>query len=177
MDGVIRAVDRLNEIVTRLLYFSRADSSDRRPIQINLILTETIESMESQADSQGVVLELNLEPELPTVLGSESGLRQVCLHLATNAMQAMPEGGRLRCHSCYQAQEHTVELRFIDTGSGVSREDRQHLFEPFFTTRPGGTGLGLALCREIVTQHAGRIELEPSEGSGATFRVRLPATP
>jgi two-component system sensor histidine kinase HydH len=67
-----------------------------------------------------------------------------------------------------------VEIHFADTGPGISPETRQHLFEPFFTTRPEGTGLGLALCREIVVQHGGEIELETTGGSGTSFRITLP---
>jgi signal transduction histidine kinase len=67
-----------------------------------------------------------------------------------------------------------VEIRMADTGPGVSAEDQKHLFEPFFTTRSEGTGLGLALCREIIEQHEGRLDLVTEEGSGATFRVVLP---
>lgn len=172
---VIQAVDRLNEIVSRLLYFSRADRADRQPIAVNDLLAETLRLLEAQAATQGVSLELDLEPNLPAVLGSANALRQVFLNLATNALQAMPSGGRLRCSSRPEPQQRTVEVRFTDTGTGISLEDRQHLFEPFFTTRPEGTGLGLALCREIITQHGGRIELEAREGPGASFLVRLPA--
>jgi signal transduction histidine kinase len=85
----------------------------------------------------------------------------------------MPTGGKLTCTTSHRPGEGRVVLRLADTGPGVAAEVRAHLFEPFHTTRPDGTGLGLALCREIVLQHGGTIELEPG-GPGATFRVTLP---
>ncbi|TMQ32461.1 MAG: histidine kinase, partial [Planctomycetota bacterium] len=172
MEAVVQAVDRLNEIVTRLLYFSRADRDERQPVPINEVLSETLKLLEAQAANQGVALEFDLQPELPDVLGSASALRQVFLNLATNALQAMPHGGQLRCRTRYELRE--VEILFADTGPGVSPEDRQHLFEPFFTTGPEGTGLGLALCREIVVHYGGQIDLMSSDGPGASFRVMLP---
>jgi len=176
MAAVIHAVDRLNDIVTRLLYFSRADSTERQAVQVNQVLLETLELLRAQAATQSVSLECDFEEGLPAVLGAASALRQVFLNLATNALQAMPSGGRLCCTTGFQPATKTVEVRFADTGPGISPEEQQHLFEPFFTTRPEGTGLGLALCREIVLQHGGRIELLPGVGSGATFRVVLPTT-
>ena len=86
----------------------------------------------------------------------------------------MPGGGRLKCTTHYLNDPRLVELLFADTGPGVAQEVRPHLFEPFYTTRPDGTGLGLALCREIIGQHGGQIDLAASE-PGATFRVLLPA--
>jgi two-component system sensor histidine kinase HydH len=187
--AVTQAVDRLNEIVSRLLHFSRADTAERQLVQMNHLLADTMRLLEAQAAAQAVSLELELEADLPAVLGSASGLRQVFLNLATNALQAMPKGGRLHCASrllgrglettpqqvCLETtpQQRLIEIRFADTGPGISAEDRQHLFEPFFTTRPDGTGLGLAICREIVLQHGGQIEIVP-EGPGTTFRVILP---
>jgi two-component system sensor histidine kinase HydH len=175
VQAVMQAVDRLNEIVSRLLYFSRADRAERQPIQVNDLLSETLRLIEAQAANQSVSLESDFEPNLPAALGSAGALRQVFLNLATNALQAMPGGGRLRCSSRLLSQPRMVEVRFADTGTGISPEDRQHLFEPFFTTRPDGTGLGLALCREIVTQHGGQIELVETEDPGTTFRVTIPA--
>jgi signal transduction histidine kinase len=172
--AVTRAVDRLNEIVGRLLYFSRVDNAERQPVAVNSVLTETLNLLEAQAASQAVAIERDLCPSLPSVNGSASALRQVFLNLATNALQAMPQGGRLGCSSRHEGEKRTVEVRFTDTGPGISPDVRKHLFEPFFTTRPDGTGLGLALCREIVVQHGGQIELEPG-GPGAAFRVVLPA--
>ena len=104
-----------------------------------------------------------------------NALRQVALNLLSNGLQAMPTGGRLTISTACPAEDR-VEFRVADTGPGVSPEDRAHLFEPFFTTKPDGTGLGLALCREIVTQHGGRIDLEAGDGPGAVFRVELPVT-
>src|SRR5439155_276916 len=94
-----------------------------------------------------------------------------------NAIQAMPHGGRLRCATRHDPRAGTVEVRVSDTGPGVCAEDRGHLFEPFFTTRPDGTGLGLALCREIVANHGGKIALDEAAGPGASLVVTLPAAP
>jgi len=174
IQGVIRAVDRLNEVVSRLLHFARVDNDERQPVSVNSVLTETLELLEAQGASQSVAIERDFDLSVPSVSGSASALRHVFLNLATNALQAMPQGGRLHCRTRYEPQTRRVEVRFTDTGTGISSHDRKHLFEPFFTTRPDGTGLGLALCREIVLQHGGQIELEAG-GPGATFRVVLPA--
>ena len=172
--AVVQAVDRLNEIVSRLLHFARVDNDERQPVSVNSVLTETLNLLEAQAVSQSVTIERDLDPRLPNVSGSASALRQVFLNLATNALHAMPQGGRLRCCTRYEPQKRTAEVRFSDTGPGIPQDVRKHLFEPFFTTRPDGTGLGLALCREFVHQHGGQIEIEAG-GPGATFRVVLPA--
>jgi signal transduction histidine kinase len=172
--AVLQAVDRLNEIVSRLLYFARVDNAERQPVSVNSVLTETLNLLEAQAASLSVAIERDLDPKLPSVSGSASALRQVFLNLAINSLQAMPQGGRLHCRTRYESHRSKVELRFADTGPGISPDVRKHLFEPFFTTRPDGTGLGLALCREIVLQHGGEIELEAG-GPGTSFRVVLPA--
>jgi signal transduction histidine kinase len=141
---------------------------------VNELVAETFKLLEAKAHAQGVSLDLDLEQGLPLVPASPAALRQVLLNLATNALQAMPNGGQLHCRTRQQKQERAVEITVTDTGPGISPKDREHLFEPFFTTRPEGTGLGLALCREIVLQHGGVIELVAQSGPGATFRVVLP---
>lgn len=174
VDAVLQATERLNEILTRLLHFARVEHAERRLIQLNELVAETFKLLEAQASVQSVRLELDLERDLPPVLGSPTALRQVLLNLATNALQAMPNGGRLHCRTGEQKRARTVEITITDTGSGISPKDQEHLFEPFFTTRPEGTGLGLALCREIVLQHGGVIELDTRSNPGGTFRVILP---
>jgi signal transduction histidine kinase len=175
MEAVVQAVDRLNEIVTRLLYFARSESADRQTVQVNDLLTETSQLLQAQAAEQGVSVELDLDAGLPPVLASPSALRQVFLNLATNALQSMSHGGRLRFGSRARPQDRSVEVVVSDTGAGVSSDAQAHLFEPFFTTRPEGTGLGLAICREIVLQHDGKIEFVSGDKTGAVLRVILPA--
>jgi signal transduction histidine kinase len=176
LDAVVAAVDRLNGLVSRLLFFARADSAERQALDLNQVLAESLELVQAQAAGQGVAVERDLAADLPAVLGSPAALRQVALNLLTNALQAMPQGGRLRCSTRRLPTENAVEIQVADTGSGVSAEVRQHLFEPFHTSRPEGTGLGLALCREILSNHGGRIELVDGEAPGAVFRCVLPAT-
>jgi two-component system sensor histidine kinase HydH len=172
LDAVIAAVDRMNALIGRLLYFARADNAQREPVDVNRMLTDTLELIRAQAGAQSVTLETDLAASLPAVPGSTAALQQVALNLLTNALQAMPSGGRLRCSTRAIQGGRALEMRIADTGPGIAPEARQHLFEPFYTTRPDGTGLGLALCREIVANHGGTIELldEP----GAVFRVVLP---
>jgi signal transduction histidine kinase len=111
---------------------------------------------------------------LPLQFGSAQALQQVVLNLATNALQAMPEGGTLLCRTRCLTDPPRVALWVADSGPGIAAEELPHLFEPFHTTRQEGAGLGLALCREIVQQHGGRIELDHLDGWGAVFRVTLP---
>jgi signal transduction histidine kinase len=172
---VVGAVDRLDDLVARLLHFSRADGNEREPVDINGLVAESLDLVEAQAAAQGVRLERDLTADLPPVAGAANALRQVALNLLTNALQAMPQGGRLRCSTRWRPAGRVIALRVEDTGHGVAESDRPRLFEPFFTTRPDGTGLGLALCREIVLGHGGRIELESSGPEGSGFLVVLPA--
>ncbi len=141
--AVLQAVDRLNDIVSRLLYFARVDNASRQPVSVNAVLAEVLTLLEAQAASQGVVMERQLDQSVPNVSGSPSALRQVFLNLATNALQAMPQGGRLRCLTRWEPRPETVAVRFEDTGPGIPPQQREHLFEPFYTTRADGTGLGL----------------------------------
>jgi signal transduction histidine kinase len=172
--AILQSVDRLDDILRRLLLFARAESRDRRPCEINRLLSDTFTLLEAQAAGQNVKLDLELQWEIPSVSGSATMLHQVFLNLVLNALQAMPNGGHLSASTKYNAKTRMVEVKVADTGPGISAEDRTHLFQPFFTTKPDGTGLGLALCHEVVQQHGGRIELVCGEG-GAVFLVSLPA--
>ena len=174
MTAVIGAVDQLDGLIARLLHFARADGNERQPVDLGQVVAESLDLVQAQADSQNAILERDLTPGLPPVPGAVNALRQVVLNLLTNALQAMPNGGRLRC-STRLRPEGAIELRVEDSGHGVAEADRPRLFEPFFTTRSEGTGLGLALGREIVVGHGGRIELESSGPDGSVFVVVLPA--
>jgi two-component system sensor histidine kinase AtoS len=171
--AVVGSVDRLNELVGRLLLFARAGHEDRRPVDLNGVVAETLELVRAGADAQGVTIESDLAPDLLPVGGAAQALGQVVLNLVSNALQAMPAGGRLTCRT-RPVPGGRVELAVTDTGPGVPAELRDTVFEPFFTTRADGTGLGLALCREVARQHGGDVTLAPAGGSGATFCLTLP---
>jgi signal transduction histidine kinase len=172
--ALIGAVDRLNELVARLLLFARVGHEGHRLCDLNAIVRETLELVKARADQQLVALETELDPLLPAVAGIAQALSQVVLNLVANALQTMPAGGRLVCRSRARPARR-VELAVSDTGPGVPDELRERIFEPFFTTRSDGTGLGLALCREIAHQHGGDVTLDASHGLGASFRLILPA--
>lgn len=174
LQSVRAAVDRLNVLLSHLLYFSRNETTDRSSVNLNEIVKETFELIAAQAAQQNVVLDLRLDPQLPSLMGSPSALRQVVLNLATNALQAMPNSGCLTCRTRYQSLHRAVILEISDTGAGINPTVRSRLFEPFFTTRQTGTGLGLALCREIVLKHGGRIDLESVVPHGTMCRIELP---
>lgn len=175
LDAVIRSVDRLNETVSQLLYFSRADGTAREPVDVNQLLEETLELFSAQAAAQHVALLTRLSHDLPRFAGSPAALRQVFVNLTTNALQAMPDGGELEVMTERHGGDR-VAIEFADTGPGIPPDVEPHLFEPFFTTRPEGTGLGLALCREIIAQHEGTIESVAPTQRGARFRIELPIT-
>ena len=170
--AVIAAVDRLNALVGRLLYFARSGHEERRPLDLSAIAAETLELSRAQAAEQEVGIETDFTPGLPKVHAAPQAIRQVVQNLISNALQAMTNGGQLTCRT--RVKGDSVELLIADTGPGVPMEVRDRLFEPFFTTRPEGTGLGLALCREIVAQHGGKIELDCEARTGACFRISLP---
>ncbi|MGC4098006.1 MAG: ATP-binding protein [Nitrospira sp.] len=176
MDGAIETVmhetDRMNEVLTRLLQFVRADHTERRTLDMNLVIADTMKLFEAQAATQNIELTLDLAPDLPAISGSEAAIRQVLQNLVTNGFQAMPGGGRLLCRT--RSAQSGIAIDISDTGPGVTQQDRGRLFEPFFTTRSEGTGLGLALCREILAQHGGTIDLQTDGEPGATFTLVFP---
>jgi two-component system, NtrC family, sensor histidine kinase HydH len=135
LEAVVQSVDRLAAIVSRLLLFARMDNAERRPVDLNHLLTETLDLVKAQAAEQGIRLEHEFGAKLPPVSGSASALGQVILNLVSNAMQAMPQGGCLTVSTSNRPDRRLLELLFSDTGPGISEEERGHLFEPFFTTR------------------------------------------
>jgi two-component system NtrC family sensor kinase len=116
------------------------------------------------------------DEQLPKVRARADQLRQVFLNLLLNAQQSMEKGGRITVHtSVYeQALQPTVSVQISDTGRGISEADIARIFEPFFSTRAKGTGLGLWVTQDIVRHHGGRIEATSEEGAGTTFNVILP---
>ncbi len=172
---LIDEVDRLEGIVSRLLQFSRADAQEMAPGDLGAVVAEAARLAGPQAAEQSVRIEVVLGENLPTVEIAPPALLQVFRNLTSNALQAMPDGGALRLETRCDPRGGQVEAIVADNGPGLSPEVRDHLFEPFFTTRTEGTGLGLPIAREIALAHRGDLHAGPGlDGRGTAFMLRLP---
>jgi len=167
-------------IIQSLLKFSRASvKQDFQPTDVNSILRETFVFVKHQLEKHKVRLEQVLCTSLPPVAGHASQLQQVFTNLILNAIQSMPDGGKLTVLTKVSEDKRSLEISFADTGEGISEENLSKIFEPFFTTKKvgQGTGLGLSVSYGIIKDHKGEIIAESGVGKGTTFIVTVPVTP
>jgi C4-dicarboxylate-specific signal transduction histidine kinase len=173
-------VDRAAKIINQMRELTRRADRTSAAIDVNSVVRESLDFLMPQMRLSEVQVSLSLAADLPPVWGDRVRLAQVLLNLLTNARQAMdgsPER-RLGIESRREAETALpVVVEIADTGRGFSREEAARLFQPFFTTRAGGHGLGLSISRAIVKDHGGTIEAAGSPGEGARFTLRLPANP
>jgi len=163
------SVDYADRIVRDLKDFSATRKTNIKKTNINAIVKETLSQVETQENIE-LITELG---RLPEIMVDEDMIKRVFLNLAVNGMQAIKEkGGRLKVST--KKTKESVEISFEDTGTGISKENKEKIFTPFFTTRAKGMGMGLAICKKFVESHGGNIEVETKEGKGSTFTVILP---
>ncbi|HXG12059.1 MAG TPA: ATP-binding protein [Gemmataceae bacterium] len=168
-------VDRLEGIVRDFLRLARPEPSQIERIDPGELLESVVRLVEGPCRSQNI--ELGWEHAAPAVVVAADGkqLKQVLLNLILNAQQAMPEGGRLTLRSYIRDDQFLIEV--TDTGAGIPPEIRPKIFQPFFSTKKEGTGLGLNICRRLIEQMGGAIDFESEVGRGTTFRITLPVVP
>ena len=169
--------DRLNAIVSRFLDFARPASVDRRPTEIPPLLDRALKMVHDSQAGARVEVERRYAPNLPVVRVDAELCEQVFTNLALNAYQAMGEqGGRLRvsAHPGNSGLKAGVEIDFEDSGRGVPAELQEQIFNPFFTTKKDGVGLGLPIVSKILDEHGGSIRLVSGPDEGARFRIFLP---
>jgi len=162
------------EIIKKLLVFARQRPPKKSPINLNQVVRESFNFFEAQCAHEGVELIRDLSPELPEIIADPSQLNQVLVNLVVNALQSMSAGGRITVRTW--SSDHHVYLAVEDTGPGISRENLEKIFVPFFTTKDigHGTGLGLPVVHGIVISHGGTIDVDSKVGSGTRFVIRLP---
>ena len=171
-------VERGTQLTRQLLAFTQRQVLQPRPVDVNAMLGDMRRVLE-RVLGEDVRVVLDPSPETARVLADPGQLQQVVLNLVVNARDAMTKGGRILIatsvspQAAGQARQVTIEV--ADEGPGIAPEVAEHLFEPFYSTKEDGTGLGLASVYGIVKQHRGTVEVDPGLGRGATFRVRLPA--
>lgn len=176
LDQIYTQVERASGTVRNLLDFTRREESVFTSVSIPDILNSTARLVANEMKLAGIELSLDLEDDLPPIKGNPRNLQQVFLNLFLNAIQAMPEGGRLGVRA-RRAEGDFLRVDVNDTGVGIAAEDLDKVFEPFFTTKdPGkGTGLGLSVTYATVEAHRGRITVESNHAKGTTFSVFLPS--
>jgi two-component system NtrC family sensor kinase len=170
---------RCKQITNGLLDFSRARAVEPAPVNVSDVVESGARLLAHQKRGAAIRIDVELAKDLPLVSGDMGQLQQAVIILAENAIDAMTEGGTLSMRTLLQEDEEgdSVLIEVSDTGQGIPLEIRERIFDPFFTTKEvgRGTGLGLAVCYGIVTEHGGRIGVESAVGRGSTFRISLPA--
>lgn len=165
-------INRLDYIVTQFLQAIRPTPPQIRPASLNDVVTKTLELLKPELDNRGLQVKTRLARELPATPMDPAQMQQVLVNLTKNAMQSMTKGGTLSLVTGEGTEGVWVSV--ADTGGGIPQEQINRIFEPFYTTKKKGSGLGLMIVQRIVRAHGGRIELESQVGRGTTFRIWLP---
>jgi signal transduction histidine kinase len=161
--------DRANKIISDLVDFARTRPYEMRMVDVMALIKDTLEQIPK---IETIEIKTMFDPNLPAMLLDPGKMQQAFLNIAINAQQAMPEGGYLEVNAI--KNDATIEIEFKDSGIGISSENLSKLFEPLFSTKTKGFGLGLVITKEIVEQHKGTIGVKSEVGIGTTFTIKLP---
>ncbi len=178
-EKIFKAADRAARIIKSFLALARRKPPEHKNFDLNGIINNSLELLSYQFRNTNVQLVLDLADELPPVVGDSDQLTQVITNLALNAAQAMQEWEKERKITIKSSiNDNTIRISIIDTGPGIPEKLKARVFEPFFTTKGshGGTGVGLALCHNIIEGHGGHLMLKETQSGGATFLISLPAS-
>lgn len=180
-DKILTAATRAAKITNSVLGMARNRSDKQEPTDLRSLIDDALILLEREMTKYRIAVERQIG-NVPEVLVNGNQIQQVLLNLLINARQAMPDGGRIVIRAAHDASTGTVDLTVRDTGCGISSDKLRHIFDRFFTTKKGpdasgkgGTGLGLAMCRDIIEAHNGRIRAESTVGKGTAITLRLPA--
>ncbi len=175
---LLAELENLKTIIGRFSDFARMPAPELRPVNLNEIARGVVKLFEAQFSAVGrpqITPEMYLDEKLPVIHADASLLHRALENLVLNAMDAMPGGGTLSVRTGHH--DGMVRLDISDSGSGLTREECERLFTPYYTTKQHGTGLGLAIVQSVVSDHGGTIAVESEPGSGTTFRIELPDRP
>ena len=167
-------ISRLDSIVTQFLRAIRPAKPQLLPHNINSIVEEAVRFFAPEIKDRDIVVEEELRPDLPLLQVDRDQMKQVFYNVIKNSLEAMKRRGILRIRT--DMDDTHVTVSFTDTGGGISAENLSRVFEPYFTTKASGTGLGLLIVRRIVREHGGEMAIQSSEGKGLTLTIRLPYT-
>ena len=174
---IYRNSQKASKLIADLLLFARPSQLEWKEVGINELINRMVRMATLESPPFHICMELQLQPDLPRIMGDEGKLGQVFLNLIQNAVQALPAKGRVILGTRFLAHPDRVEVKVIDEGCGISQDYLHRIFDPFFTTKDGGTGLGLSICHNLIRQHNGSILVSSSGGTqGTTMTVTLPVS-
>jgi len=165
-------INRLDSIVTQFLRAIRPSRPQVQPENINAIVEEAVRFFSAEIEARDIVVETELRSDLPLLQLDRNQMKQAFYNVIKNSFEAMKRRGILRIRT--DMDESHLRVSFIDTGGGMSAETLSHVFEPYYTTKDSGTGLGLLIVRRIVREHGGELAIESTEGKGLRLTIRLP---
>jgi signal transduction histidine kinase len=179
---ILDAAERASKITGTILAQARNRGESHQPTDLSRLIEDTLVLLERELNKYRVAVTTEVTPGTAQVMASGNQIQRVLLNLLINARQAMPEGGNLLVRLRNSDEDGWVELTVQDDGTGIPPETLPHIFDAFFSTKNGpddsgrgGTGLGLAACKEIIDAHQGRIRVQSTVGVGTAFTIRLPA--
>jgi len=172
---VSASVDSINNIVKQLLNFSKPDILKLEKIQIDEILDNTLTFLSNDFVKRNIEIS-KLYSQLPVVEADYVQMKQVFLNILLNAIDALPKGGKIAVEAGSEPDGGTVLIKIRDTGRGIKKEDLNHIFDPFFTKKEFGTGLGLSVVHGIIKKHRGNIRVNSQINKGTEFNITLPRT-
>jgi two-component system, sporulation sensor kinase E len=165
-------ITRLDSIVQQFLGAIRPARLQKKLENVNTLVRESVAFLQPEIEDRSILVEQELRKDLPLVEVDRHQLKQAFYNVIKNAFQAMKTGGILRIRT--DMEEQFISISFADSGGGVSPENMTAIFEPYFTTKASGSGLGLLIVRRIVREHGGEIDLASDQGKGLTLTIRLP---
>jgi len=170
--AIQREIDNLAEVTENYLGFANLPPAHRQEVDLNELVRDILIFAHPQIEDRAVTVSQRLHEPLPPISVDRRQLKFAVINVLNNALDAMPPGGRLRVRT--QGNGNNVELSIADTGAGIPAEDMAKIYDPFYTTKQSGTGLGLSLVRRIVEGHGGRIDCRSIRRVGTTFTINLP---
>jgi signal transduction histidine kinase len=173
-DMMSKEIRRVNDIVEQFLTLSRPSQLHLTIASLEELLKNLVLLLQEEASSQGIRLQLEMSPELPSVKMDAEKLRQALLNLLKNGIQAIENGGTVRIEA--RALKDRIEVAISDTGAGISSDQMEKIFNYYYTTKEKGVGLGLPIAHRIIEAHGGQLKVESQLGSGTKVTVALPVT-
>ena len=174
LEIIIRETQRCKIIIQDLLEFSRDKEPQKTMGDINKIITKSINILENEFRLRHIKIEKTLAPEMKEALLDENQLQQVFVNLLLNAVQAIEDTGVISVRSRMDPTANEFFIEIEDNGCGIPEADVNRIFEPFFSTKKNGSGLGLAVSYGIISNHHGQMEIESTPGKGTVFTIRIP---